>query len=99
VAKDIEIAISGRMNNVSLVMPPAPPLSQPEVLAELCASGSEFCCQNPPSEPRIATHRQCFNMISVPLGTVVEILYLDNGKSHFNSSMQIKLMNFDTILK
>jgi hypothetical protein len=72
--------ISGRMNNVSLVMPSAPPLSQPEVLMHMCASGSEMCCLNAQKPPAIATHRQCFNLITVPLGSVVEILFLDNGK-------------------
>jgi len=67
------------MNNVSLIMPPAPPLSQPEVLEELCASGSDKCCTNPAGEGAIPGHRECINIISVPTGSVVEILYVDNS--------------------
>jgi len=68
------------MNNVSLIMPPSPPLSQPEVLEELCASGSEKCCHNRQTEGIIPGHRECINIISVPTGAVVEILYLDNSE-------------------
>ncbi|XP_059478414.1 uncharacterized protein LOC132198398 isoform X2 [Neocloeon triangulifer] len=73
-----DIQVAGRMNNISLILPPAPPLSQPDVLENLCASGSEKCCQNPQTEGIIPGHRECINIISVPTGSIVEILYLDN---------------------
>ncbi|KAF4524251.1 hypothetical protein B566_EDAN008797 [Ephemera danica] len=70
-----DVWLTGRMDNISFVVPPSPPLSQPNVVDEMCASGSPRCCANPPPD---TTHRECFNVHSVDLNENVEIIFVDN---------------------
>ena len=65
--------LTPQFNNISMQMPMAPPLSQPDDLSATCNASSAGDCEREFCE--------CTHVLHVPLGAVVELFFIDRGEA------------------
>ncbi|XP_043195467.1 laccase-1-like isoform X2 [Amphibalanus amphitrite] len=63
--------LTPQFNNISMQLPMAPPLSQPDDLSATCNASSAGDCQH--------DYCECTHVLHVPLGAVVELFFIDRG--------------------
>ncbi|XP_037083792.1 laccase-1-like isoform X2 [Pollicipes pollicipes] len=63
--------LTPQFNNISLRLPVAPPLSQPDDLSATCNSSTAGDCQR--------EYCECTHVLNIPLGAVVELFFIDRG--------------------